>query len=148
MDVIGFSRTSRAALASFRRPRIAASAELGPLCRILARQDGENKVRRAPPFDVVGCKRSSNSSMPSADSPATWDRHRYGRNQLPNSGLSLGLVPWRHVRCLDLACHRSSCPTGPIRPLISLSTASARVAAFIAKPSSNGWTSKPSSPIS
>jgi hypothetical protein len=33
--VIGCSRTSRAALASFRRPQIATSAELGPLCRTL-----------------------------------------------------------------------------------------------------------------
>ena len=43
MDVIGCSRTSRAALASFRRPQSATSAELGPLCRILGRQDGEQK---------------------------------------------------------------------------------------------------------
>jgi hypothetical protein len=59
VDVIGCSRTLRAALASFRRPQIATSAELGPLCRSEGRT-----VSKSAPRAAVRCGRLQGKPQP------------------------------------------------------------------------------------
>jgi hypothetical protein len=57
MDVIGCSGTARAALAPFRRPQIAISAELGPLFWTIARsQSTPEPIRRSSGFHRIVSK--------------------------------------------------------------------------------------------